>query len=53
MRRQAGVIHRLEELLGTAGDAGPLEQLAEEGAAAALGGADEVGTPRSNGNEVY
>ena len=40
MRRQPGVVDGLEEFLRTTGDARSLEQLAEKGAAAALGGAD-------------
>src|SRR5450631_1286973 len=39
---------RLEDLLGTTGDTRPLEQLAEEGAATALGGGDEVGAWQAN-----
>lgn len=42
VRRQAGLRAGLEVLLGTAGDTGVLQQLAEERRAAALGGADEV-----------
>ena len=39
----SGRAEKLEVLLGPAGDAGAGEQLAQERAAAALGGADEVG----------
>jgi hypothetical protein len=35
-------VEKLEELLGPAGDAGAREQLAQEGAAAALRGAHQV-----------
>jgi hypothetical protein len=41
--RPAAVSQRLEVLLGPAGDAGFLEGVTDEGAAAARSGADEVG----------
>jgi hypothetical protein len=40
--RSAAVAQCLEVLLGTAGDARFLERVADEGAAAAGGGADEI-----------
>src|SRR4051812_45741326 len=53
----AGAHARLEELLGAAGHARALERLAQEGAAAALGGAYEVGGRGGHrlteGNKVY
>ena len=42
---QAGRAEGLEELVRHAGHLGSFEQLAEQGAAAALRGADEVGDP--------
>ena len=42
-------VEELEELLGTAGDAGRAEQLAQKRAATALGGADEVGACGGHG----
>jgi hypothetical protein len=41
--RATAVSQRLEVLLGPAGDAGFLQRVADEGAAAAGGGADEIG----------
>ena len=43
VRRDPGVVPGLEVLLRASGDAGVLEQLAEQGAAAALRGADQIG----------
>ena len=52
LARQAGRPQGLEELVGHAGDLGPLEQLAEQRAAAALGRADEVGDAVDTRNSI-